>query len=156
MLSLRSSVEFSFLFFLSFNLLICCITLIDLRILKNPGIPGTNPTWSWLSNWTELTTEGDKRKNKIQKNLQYKSKHKNNKCFSWVTAVRVISLTGSHSLPHVLRIPFNSVLISGPAVGAAQILIWSYSCVFLPTMSTAIRTSVFSFVSVFNVLLYIP
>ena len=37
-------------------------------------------------------------------NLQKKSKHKNNKCFSWVTAVRVISLTGSHSLPHLLRI----------------------------------------------------
>ena len=31
---------------LSFNLLIWCITLIDLRILKNPCIPGINPTWS--------------------------------------------------------------------------------------------------------------
>ena len=28
----------------------------------------------------------------------------------------------------------------GPAVGAAQILIWSCSCVFLPPMSTAIRS----------------
>ena len=37
----------------------------------------------------------------------------------------------------------NTVLVSGPAVGAAQILIWSYSCVFLPPMSTAIRTRVF-------------
>ena len=36
-------------------------------------------------------------------------------------------------------------LISGPAVRAAQILIWSCSCVFLPPMSTAIRTSAFSF-----------
>ena len=33
--------------FLLFNLLICCITLIDLYILKNPCIPGINPTWSW-------------------------------------------------------------------------------------------------------------
>ena len=33
--------------------------------------------------------------------------------------------------------PSNTVLISGPAVGATQILIWSYSCVFLPPMSTA-------------------
>ena len=30
--------------------------------------------------------------------------------------------------------------------GVAQILIWSYSCVFLPPGSTAIRASVFSFV----------
>ena len=32
---------------LSFNLLIWYITLIDLHILKNPCIPGINPTWSW-------------------------------------------------------------------------------------------------------------
>ena len=32
---------------LSFNLLIWCITLIDLHILKNPCIPGIYPTWSW-------------------------------------------------------------------------------------------------------------
>ena len=35
------------LIFLSFNLLTWCITLIDLHILKNPCIPGINPTWSW-------------------------------------------------------------------------------------------------------------
>ena len=35
--------------------------------------------------------------------------------------------------------PSNTVLVSGPAVGAAQILNWSYACVFLPPMSTAIR-----------------
>ena len=67
-----------------------------------------------------------------------------------------LSLSGSHSPPHLLRMPSNTVLVSGPAVGSAQILIWSYSCVFLPPMSTAIRTSAFSFVGVFNVLLYIP
>ena len=32
---------------LSFNLLICCITWIDLYILKNPHIPEINSTWSW-------------------------------------------------------------------------------------------------------------
>ena len=37
-------------------------------------------------------------------------------------------------------------LIFEPAVGTTQIVIWSYSCVFLPPMSPAIRTSVFSFV----------
>ena len=67
-----------------------------------------------------------------------------------------LSLTGSHSPPRLPRMPSNTVLISGPAVGAAQILIWSYSCVFLPPMSTAIRTSVFSFVGALNDLLYIP
>ena len=33
--------------FLFFNLWIWFITLIDLNILKNPCIPGINPTWSW-------------------------------------------------------------------------------------------------------------
>ena len=33
--------------------------------------------------------------------------------------------------------PSNTALISGPAVGAAQIQIQSYSSVFLPPMSTA-------------------
>ena len=33
---------------LSFNLLIWCITLIDLCILKNPCIPGIKSTWSWF------------------------------------------------------------------------------------------------------------
>ena len=32
------------LWFFSFNLLIWCITLIDLHILKNSCIPGINPT----------------------------------------------------------------------------------------------------------------
>ena len=60
----------------------------------------------------------DKKKEKIQKNLQNKSKHKNNKCFSWVTAVRVLSLTGSHSPPHLPRMPSNTgIQISGPVVG---------------------------------------
>ena len=39
--------------------------------------------------------------------------------------------------------PSKTVLVSGPAVGPAQILIWSYSWVFLPPMSTAIRTNAF-------------
>ena len=62
---------------------------------------------------------------------------------SWVTAVRVLSFTGSHSPPHLPRMTSKTVLISGPAVGTSQILIWSYSCMFLPPMSAAIRTSVF-------------
>ena len=35
------------IWFLFFSLLIWCITFIDLHILKNPCIPGINPTWSW-------------------------------------------------------------------------------------------------------------
>ena len=35
------------IWFLSFNLLIWCITLIDLHTLKNPCILGINPTWLW-------------------------------------------------------------------------------------------------------------
>ena len=99
--------------------------------------------------------EKEKMKKKIQKNLQNKSKNKNNKCFSWVTAFTVFSLPGSHSPPCLPRMPSNTLLISGPAVGVTQILIWSYSCVFLPPMSTAIRTGVFSFMGALNDLLYI-
>ena len=93
------------------------------------------------------TTEGGKKETnetKIQKNLQSKSKPKNNKGFSWVTAVRVLSLSlESHSPAHLPGMPSNTVLVSGSAVVAAQILNWSYSCVFLPPMSTAVRTCVF-------------
>ena len=35
------------IWFLFFNLLLWWITLIDLRILKNPCIPGIKPIWSW-------------------------------------------------------------------------------------------------------------
>ena len=50
-----------------------------------------------------------------------------------------------HSPPHLPRRPSNTVLIAGPSVGASLNLIWSYSCVFLPPMSTAIKTSAFFF-----------
>jgi len=94
---------------------------------------------------------------KIQENLQDKSKHKNNKCFYWVTAVRVLSLAGSHSPLHLPRMPSNAVLMPRPAVRAAQILICSHSySVFLPPMSTAIRTSAFSLMGALNDILYIP
>ena len=33
--------------FLFFSLLMCCITLIDLHVLRNPRIPGMNSLWSW-------------------------------------------------------------------------------------------------------------
>ena len=52
----------------------------------------------------------EKEKKKIQKNLQSKSKHKTNECFSWVTAVRVLSLVGNHSPPHLPKMPSNTVI----------------------------------------------
>ena len=95
------------------------------------------------------------KKKKIQKHLQNKSKHKNNKFFL-SHCCQIIFLAESHSPLHLPRMLSNSVVTSGPAVGAAQILIWPYTCVFLPPTSTAITTSAFSFVGVLNVLLYIP
>ena len=44
--SFSASIEI-IIWFLSFNLLMWCITLINLWILKNPCIPGLKPTWSW-------------------------------------------------------------------------------------------------------------
>ena len=38
------------IWFLFFNLLMWCMTLIDLWILKNPCIPGIKPTWSSRKN----------------------------------------------------------------------------------------------------------
>jgi len=109
-----------------------------------------------IDNYNRGGRNWKKKKRKIWKNLQNKSKNKHNKCFSWVTALRVLSLAGSHSPPYLPSMPSNTMLISGPAVGAAQILIWSYSWVFLPPMSTPIRASAFSFVGALNGLLYIP
>ena len=57
--------------------------------------------------------------------------------------------------PYLPRMPYNTVLISGPAVEANQILIWSCCCVFLPTTSVVIRASEFSFVGALNGLLCI-
>ena len=34
------------IWFLTFNLLMWCVTLIDLQVLKNPCFPGIRPTWS--------------------------------------------------------------------------------------------------------------
>ena len=44
--SFSASIEM-IIWFSYFNLLIWCITLIDLHMLENPDIPGINPTWSW-------------------------------------------------------------------------------------------------------------
>ena len=76
--------------------------------------------------------------------------------FFWSHSVRVLSLAWSHSPPHLSRMPSTLCWSLDLLNLAAQILIWSYSCVFLPPVFTAIRTSAFSFVGALNVLLYIP
>ena len=100
--------------------------------------------------------EGKGKKRKKSKRIYRTVKHKNNKCFSWVTAVRVLSLTGSHNLPHLPRMPFNTVLTSGPAVGSAQISSGSMplcSCLQCPQLSELFCE--FSFVGALIDLLYI-
>ena len=62
----------------------------------------------------------------------------------------------NHSPPHLPRMPSSTVLISGTVVGAVQILIWSYSFVFLIPKPRAIRLSVFSFAGTLSVLLHSP
>ena len=51
--------------------------------------------------------------------------------------------------------PSKTVLFSGPVVRADQILVWSYSYMFLPPISTAIRTSAFYFLWELSVTFYI-
>ena len=88
---------------------------------------------------------------KIQKYLQNKSKHKNNKCFSESLLSESFPSLGVTVHLTSPRMPSNTALISDLLWGQ---LIWSF-CVFLPPMSTATRTSVFSFVEALNDLLYI-
>ena len=125
------------------------------------AVYGGCDTCHLLLHWPPICSEHEplvphKRKRKIQKSLRNKSKHQNNKCLSWVTAVRVLSLAGSHSPPHLPRMPSSTVLVSGPALRAAQVLIWSYSCLSLPPVSTAIRTSAFSPVGALSGLVSLP
>jgi hypothetical protein len=95
--------------------------------------------------------KGGKKRKKIQKNLQNMSKRRTINIF-----LESLSLPESHSPPYLHRMPSSTMLFFGPAVGAAQILVWAYTCVFLPPISTATRTGAFSFVRAFSDLLYIP
>ena len=44
---------------LFFNLLMWCITLIDLQILKNPFIPMIKSTWSWCMIFLDVLLDFD-------------------------------------------------------------------------------------------------
>ena len=108
-----------------------------------------------IYNYNRGVKKGEQKKKKIQKNLQNKSKNKNNKCFSWVTAVRVLSRAGNHSPPYLPRMPSNTADLWTCCGGCSDSNLF-YSCVFLPPVSTALRASAFSFVGTLNGLLYIP
>ena len=71
---------------------------------------------------TEEEKKVEKRK-KIPKILQNKSKIRIINAVLESLLSSVLSLAGSPSPPCVPRMPSNTVLISGPAVGPAQILI---------------------------------
>ena len=94
----------------------------------------------------------EKKKRKKSKESTEKSKHKNNKCFSESLLSESFPSLGVTVHLTSPRMPSNTALISDLLWGQ---LIWSFSCVFLPPMSTATRTSVFSFVEALNDLLYI-
>ena len=48
-----------------------------------------------IDNYNRGWKTGKEKRKKIQKNLQNQSKHMNNKCFSWVTAVVVVDFIGT-------------------------------------------------------------
>ena len=57
--------------------------------------------------------------------------------FSWISAVSILSFAVSQSPRHLLRMPSNTGLVSGPAVGAAQTLIGpvpEWSCLQCPQL----------------------
>ena len=88
------------------------------------------------------TTEGGKRKKKSK--IIYRASENIR-----ITDVFLESLL-SESFPSLeVTVHLTSLgcppVISGPIVGAAQILTWPYSCVFLPPVSMAVITSEFFF-----------
>ena len=96
-------------------------------------------------------------KKNIQKKLQNMPKYKKNNAF--LESLLLASFPSLGVIVHLISLgwpPILGGLVSGPAVVTAQNIIWSYSCVFLPPVSTAVRTSLLSFVRTLNALLYIP
>ena len=110
-----------------------------------------------VNNESTTTASEEKKKKKIQNQLQNKSKYKkNDKCFSWISAVTFLALAmeGSSPLPPDDTLHYWAGVWS--AVRTAQTLIWPDSCVFLSPKTTAARARVFPFVGTLIVLLCIP
>ena len=66
------------------------------------------------------TTKAIEENQEIQKQLQSRSKYNNNKCFSWISAVFIISLTVSHSL---LEVFLNDVKLRDTEMLKSQLAI---------------------------------
>ena len=70
--AISASIEIT-IWFLSFNLLMWCITLIDLWILKNPCSPGIKPTWLWCMIFFDWATELNGRDTHMHSYLYFKT-----------------------------------------------------------------------------------
>ena len=67
--------------------------------------------------------EGNKKKKKSKRIYRTSQNIRIINVFHLFHCCQSLSLVGRHSTPHLPRMPSNTVLVSGPAVGAAQILI---------------------------------
>ena len=56
----------------------------------------------------KMDNEEGGRKDKSKRIYRTSQSIKNSKCFSWVTAVRILSFAGSHSPPRLPRMPSNT------------------------------------------------
>ena len=85
-------------------------------------------------------------------------KKKSKRIYGTSQKIRIINIflesLLSESLPYLPRVPSNSLLISGPAVGAAQFPIWSYSRVFCfqcPQLSELVHFLVWALSMAFHI-----
>ena len=98
---------------------------------------------------------GGEGRKKIQSNLQSKSKNQNNVFLESLLSESFPLLGVTVHLTSLGCPPCITVYL-WTCCGAVRILIWSYSCLFMAPVSTAIRTSAFSFVGALNDLSHIP
>ena len=80
-----------------------------------------------IKSTTTAEAEGKERKRKKSRRIYRASQNLKIIHVFLESFLSVLSLAGSHGPPHLPRMSFNTVLVSGPAVRAAQILIWSYA-----------------------------
>ena len=75
----------------------------------------------------QINNHSNRGRRKIQNQLQNKSKYKNNnRCFSQISSASVLSLAVITVHLCVPRMPSYTGLLSGPAMGTAQTVMWSH------------------------------